>query len=265
MMMPPTTLMKVIRRAATASPRTNFEAPSMAPKKDDSSSSAARRAFAAFSSMRPAERSASIAICLPGIASRVKRAATSAMRPEPFVITTKFTMIRIANTMIPITKLPPMTKWPKASITCPAAAVPSWPWPRIRRVEARLSASRSIVAISSSVGKTVNSSGLSIDRPVIMISTDMMIDTARSRSSRIAGSGKISTARIAMTPVANSRSERLDSAWISPRVGSTIWLRTAAAPIRAGALAVSAIDPTRRQPPGGRPRGAPGKICRPDG
>ncbi len=80
MMMPPTTLMKVISRAATASPRTNFEAPSMAPKKEDSSSRAARRAFAAFSSIRPADRSASIAICLPGIASRVKRAATSAIR-----------------------------------------------------------------------------------------------------------------------------------------------------------------------------------------
>ncbi len=37
----------------------------------------------------PAERSASIAICLPGIASRLKRAATSAMRPAPLVITTK--------------------------------------------------------------------------------------------------------------------------------------------------------------------------------
>ena len=110
-----------------ASPRTNFEAPSMAPKKDDSSSSALRRSCAAFSSMSPAERSASIAICLPGMASRVKRAATSAMRPEPLVMTTKFTMIRIAKTITPMTKLPPMTKWPNASMTWPAAAVPSWP------------------------------------------------------------------------------------------------------------------------------------------
>ena len=39
--------------------------------------------------MRPALRSASIAICLPGIASRVKRAATSATRPAPFVMTMK--------------------------------------------------------------------------------------------------------------------------------------------------------------------------------
>jgi chemotaxis protein MotB len=36
----------------------------------------------------PEFRSASIAICLPGIASNVNRAATSEMRDEPFVITT---------------------------------------------------------------------------------------------------------------------------------------------------------------------------------
>ena len=69
------------------------------------------------SSISPAERSASIAICLPGIASRLKRAATSAMRPEPLVITTKFTMTRIANTISPITKLPLITKLPNASMT----------------------------------------------------------------------------------------------------------------------------------------------------
>jgi hypothetical protein len=39
--------------------------------------------------MMPALRSASIAICLPGIASRVKRALTSAMRPAPLVMTMK--------------------------------------------------------------------------------------------------------------------------------------------------------------------------------
>ena len=39
MMMPPTTLMNTTSKPATASPRTNFEAPSMAPKKPLSSSS----------------------------------------------------------------------------------------------------------------------------------------------------------------------------------------------------------------------------------
>ena len=136
-----------------ASPRTNFEAPSIAPKKALSSSSALRRARASFSLIRPAERSASIAICLPGMASRLKRAATSAMRPEPLVMTTKFTITRIVNTMMPITKLPLITKLPNASMTWPAAAVPSCPRDRMRRVEARLSASRSMVAISRMVGK----------------------------------------------------------------------------------------------------------------
>src|SRR5712664_2342399 len=78
MMIPPMMLMNTTRRPATASPRTNFDAPSIAPKKPLSSSSALRRSFAAFSSIRPADRSASIAICLPGLASRWKRAATRA-------------------------------------------------------------------------------------------------------------------------------------------------------------------------------------------
>src|ERR1700735_2409318 len=43
----------------------------------------------------PDERSASIAICLPGIASRLNRAATSAIRPEPLVMTMKFTTSKI--------------------------------------------------------------------------------------------------------------------------------------------------------------------------
>ena len=41
-------------------------------------------------------------------------AATSAMRDEPRVTTTKFTITRIANTMMPITKLPCMIRWPNA-------------------------------------------------------------------------------------------------------------------------------------------------------
>ena len=96
-------LMATITRPATASPRTNLDAPSMAPKKVDSCSSSLRRRFASVSSIRPADRSASMAICLPGMESRVKRAATSAIRPEPLVITTKFTITRIANTMMPMT------------------------------------------------------------------------------------------------------------------------------------------------------------------
>ena len=72
MTMPPMTLIRTTSRPAMASPRTNLEAPSIAPKKPDSSSSVFRRRRASFSSIRPAERSASIAICLPGIEFEVK-------------------------------------------------------------------------------------------------------------------------------------------------------------------------------------------------
>ena len=93
-------------------------------------------------------------------------------------MTTKFTITRMVKTMMPMTKLPLITKLPNASMTWPAAAVPSWPCARIRRVEARLSASRSMVAISSTVGKAENSSGVWMNSAVIRISTDRMIEIA---------------------------------------------------------------------------------------
>ena len=46
-----------------------------------------RLSFASLSSMAPVFKSASIAICLPGIASRVNLAVTSATRSEPLLIT----------------------------------------------------------------------------------------------------------------------------------------------------------------------------------
>ena len=122
MTMPPKMLTAVMMRPAMASPRTNFEAPSIEPKKALSSSSSRRRRVASLSSMRPALRSASMAICLPGMASSVKRAPTSAMRVAPLVITTKLTVIRITKTMVPMTKSPLMTKLAKPAMTWPAAA-----------------------------------------------------------------------------------------------------------------------------------------------
>ena len=59
---------------------------------------------------------------LAGHGVQVKRAATSAMRPEPLVMTTKFTITRIAKTMMPMTKLPLITNLPNAWMTWPAAA-----------------------------------------------------------------------------------------------------------------------------------------------
>jgi len=40
-------------------------------------------------------------ICLPGIASKVKRALTSEMRPAPLVITTKLMITSTVNTTMP--------------------------------------------------------------------------------------------------------------------------------------------------------------------
>ncbi|AIJ87133.1 Uncharacterised protein [Brucella melitensis] len=117
MTMPPKILTAVIMRPAIASPRTNFDAPSMEPKKELSSSSSRRRRCASFSSIRPDERSASMAICLPGIASSVKRAPTSAIRVAPLVMTRKLTMMRMAKTTRPITKSPPITNCEKPWIT----------------------------------------------------------------------------------------------------------------------------------------------------
>ena len=95
------TLMNMIRMPATASPRTNLEAPSIDPKKSASSAIVARRRRASSSPIRPALRSASMAICLPGMASSVKRAATSATRPAPLVMTTKLMITRMAKTTMP--------------------------------------------------------------------------------------------------------------------------------------------------------------------
>ena len=233
-----------------ASPRTNLAAPSIEPKKALSSSSSLRRALAEASSMRPAERSASIAICLPGMASSEKRAATSAMRPEPLVMTTKLTITRMAKTMIPMTKLPCMMKPPKASITPPAASGPSWPCARISRVEARLSERRSMVAIRSTVGKAEKSSGFSMKRAVSSTSTENMIESASNRSSRIGGSGRMRTTRMAMTPKAMST-----SLWRSalPIAGSTCMVVVLSCSAMVSLLPLSPISSMRRGPwPRGR-------------
>src|SRR6478735_4012782 len=206
MMMPPKMLMAVMIRPATASPRTNFEAPSMAPKNALSSSSSRRRRWASLSSISPAERSASIAICLPGMASRVKRAPTSAIRVAPLVITTKFTVTRIAKMIRPMTKSPPMTNFEKPATTWPAAFSPSPPRDRIRRVVATLSASRRIVAISSTVGKAEKSSGRWIHSATIRISADSAIEKARPRSIRIGGMGRNRIVSMATIPPAKKAS-----------------------------------------------------------
>ena len=53
------------------------------------------------------QRNEQIAICLPGMASRVKRAPTSATRSAPLAMTRNWTMVRMRKTTAPTTKLPP--------------------------------------------------------------------------------------------------------------------------------------------------------------
>ena len=100
------------------------------------------------------------------------------MRVAPLVMTRKFTVTRIVNTMMPITKSPLMTKREKPPMIWPAAVGPSDPCVRMRRVEAMFSASRNIVAMSSTVGKAEKSSGLSIHSPTIRIRTESAIERA---------------------------------------------------------------------------------------
>ena len=84
---PPTRFIAVMIRPAVASPFTYFVAPSIAPKNVDSSCIFSRRLFASASSIAPVFKSASIAICLPGMASSVNLAVTSDTRSEPLLIT----------------------------------------------------------------------------------------------------------------------------------------------------------------------------------
>ena len=148
MMIPPTILMVVIRRPATASPFTYFTAPSMEPKKLASSWIFSLRLFASASVIAPVFRSASIAICLPGIASRVNLAVTSDTRSEPLLMTMNWIRIRIMKIITPMTRSPPPTNSPKVSTTLPAS-----PSRKIRRVEDVFSAIRKIVVNRSIVGK----------------------------------------------------------------------------------------------------------------
>jgi hypothetical protein len=60
--------------------------------------------------MTPAFKSASMDICLPGIASKVKRAFTSDTRPAPLVTTMKLMIIKIEKMMNPTASLPPITE-----------------------------------------------------------------------------------------------------------------------------------------------------------
>ena len=134
-------------------------------------------------------------ICLPGIASRVNRAPTSATRPAPLVMTTNWMTSRIANTIRPTISEPPTTKWPKVSITLPA-----YPSMSTSRVALTLSASRNSVITRTTAGNAAKSRGRCTNIAVSRISSAAVMLTAISRSSTSAGSGTTSITTIMTMP-----------------------------------------------------------------
>ncbi len=204
--MPAMMLTKTIITPATASPLTNFEAPSIAPWKSASRWILRRRSRACSSVIWPAFRSASIAICLPGMASRVKRAATSATRPAPAVITTNWMTTMIRKITMPTITLPPTTKLPKAWITLPAS-----PCSRISLVTEMLIARRNSVVNSRSDGNEESSRASSVYIETITRTSATVMFSVMKMSSSISGSGRIIIATTATTATAVERSECLRS------------------------------------------------------
>ena len=140
-------LIPVIKSPAVESPLTYLTAPSMEPKKVASSCILSLRLFASASSIAPVFKSASIAICLPGIASSVNLAVTSETRSEPLFITTNCTISRIINTIPPTIRSFPPTYCPNVITT-----FPGFPVVRISFVEDTFSDILNMVVNSSIVG-----------------------------------------------------------------------------------------------------------------
>ena len=198
---PPTRLISTMTMEAMASPFTNFIAPSRLPCSLLSSSSVRRRSRASSLPISPDRRSLSIDNCLPGIASRLNRAATSATRSAPLEMTMNCTTVMIRKTTSPTIRLPPATISPNCWMMCPPSAVV-----RIMRVVAIDSDRRNSVESSSTVGKVEKSSDLVMCSVESSSSRPMAILVATSMSIMIVGSGRISSATIATTATISIRS-----------------------------------------------------------
>src|SRR5579885_1273691 len=107
--------------------------------------------------------------------------------------------------------LPPTTKFPKASITSPAAAVPVLPLSRMRRDEEMFSASRHRVINRSVVGNTLNSTGRVIYIETRSTTTDSVILALISTSSRNDGIGAIMASTIPSTARGTAKSHSFDN------------------------------------------------------
>ena len=191
-------LMPVMIRPAMASPRTNLPAPSIDPWNSISWVSAERRFLASSLLIRPAERSASMDICLPGSESSANLAATSLMRFWPLVITMNWITTRTRKITIPTTGLPPTTNEPKVRMTLPAS-----PSSRISRVDDTLSASRNSAVNSSTLGKVLNSTGRLLLSTAIRISRLTVMLRHNIASSISGGIGINITARMARKKIAS--------------------------------------------------------------
>ena len=201
----------MIIRLAMASPLTNFMAPSMAPNSWLSRSSALRRRLASSPLMMPLRASLSMLICLPGSASSAKRAATSATRSAPLVITTNCTTEMIRNTTSPTTTLPEITNSPNVRMISPASACVSTSLLVVMEMD-----SRNTVVSRITVGRVENSDGLGRYTATISSSMEMPILTAISTSAAMVGIGSTIMASVHMMRTTRAMSGRMGSRRRSP-------------------------------------------------
>ncbi len=151
--------------------------------------------------MAPVLRSASIAICLPGIASSVNRAVTSDTRSEPLLITRNWTITSMINTIMPTTGSPRPTKFPNWITTFPGSPVV-----RISFVEETLSAIRNVVVKSRIVGN-VDIFSTSWEKSAlnrIIIATEIFSASITSSSVEFIGTIKNTIAARIYMPIAKS-------------------------------------------------------------
>ena len=198
---PPMILITVMKRPAAASPLTYFTAPSMEPKKLASSCIFSRRLFASASLIAPVFKSASIAICLPGIASSVNLAVTSATRSEPLLMIMNCTMIRMIKTIQPTTISLPPTYCPKVRTTLPGSPVV-----RISLVEETFRAILNTVVKSRIVGKyDILSTSLANIQPNRTVNATAILHASNTSRSP-AGTDTINMINAASTYAATPRS-----------------------------------------------------------
>ena len=93
-------------------------------------------------------------------------------------------------------KLPPTKKWPKASITRPAASLPVWPFSNTTLVEATLRDKRNKVANNKTVGKAAKSRTRLVSSATIKMIMDKAILKVKKRSKINAGKGNTIIERI---------------------------------------------------------------------